>query len=120
MAPPPQAAPESPPPPAPEPAPRRPHYLVVGAALLVALVALFGGMRLVQLEIERRRAGEAIPLPTSAVAPTVAPTPQPTVPAGLPELTLQNPLPADSPLAREIFAAEDRYWQVYGDALYTL
>jgi hypothetical protein len=121
VAPPPQAAPESPPPPAPDPQPRRPHYLVVGAALLVALVALFGGMRLVQLEIERRRAGAALALPTVTVVPTVAPPPQPTTPpASLPRFTVESVLDSDSSLAKEIRAAEELYWEVYGDALYTL
>jgi hypothetical protein len=95
--------------------------LTVALATTVAFVAVrWQGEQSVRALEAAARAEASAQATVEAARPTAAPTAKPTADPSVPVLNVERVEPADSPASKEITAAARRYWEVYGDALYTL
>lgn len=133
-----ESTPESPDPlrlpPGDEPPARAGYPLWVGIAIvLVGLLACAGvlfarwqreqGYQAETAALNREAATAEAVRAAAATATSVArpaAAPRSTAAPGVPEVTVERVEPATSPLAREIQAAQNRYWDAYGYALYYL
>lgn len=119
----PSRAPDLPAPPAPAGVP-----LWVGIVIILVGVLACGGVLVARWQREQGYQAETAALDRAAataeaaraVSATATAVARPTPDASVPVLNVERVEPPNSPLARELQAAERQYWQVYADALYTL
>jgi hypothetical protein len=100
----------------------------VGAVLLAVALVAFGVFFAVRWQREQAiradeaaaRADASAQATVDAARPAAGPTAQATVAPNVPVMHVERVEPVDSPAYKEITDAARHYWEVYGDALYTL
>lgn len=116
-------APQPPAPPPPAGVPVWVGVVIVLVGVLACAGVLFArwqreqGYQAELAAVDRRVATAEAARVVSATATAAA---RPTPDASVPVLNVEQVEPSNSPLARELQAAETQYWRVYADALYTL